>query len=93
MISVKQSGKAFLRRAGRLNRPSQVLLTAIAKLQTDQMIETCQIPELLSEMIATYPRMRAEFTYRGREQDRLFDAESDHHGFENTCDTCVKSVD
>ena len=34
-----------------------------------------------------YPRMRADFTYCGQEQDRLFDAASDHHGLENICDT------
>jgi nucleoside phosphorylase len=75
-------------RTGMLNKPPQILLTAIARLQADQMMEPSRIPEFLSDMIATYPRMRAEFTYRGQEQDRLFDAASDHNGLENTCDTC-----
>ena len=35
--------------------------------------------------------MRPAFTYRGQEQDRLFDAASDHRGLENTCDTCETS--
>jgi nucleoside phosphorylase len=75
-------------RTGSLNKPPQILLTAIARLQADQMMETSRIPECLSKMIATYPRMRAEFAYRGQEQDRLFDAVSDHYGLESTCDTC-----
>jgi hypothetical protein len=88
MISAKQSRQGVFERTGSLNKPPQILLTAIARLQADQMMETSRIPEYLSEMIATYPRMRAEFTYRGQEQDRLFDAASDHYGLENTCDTC-----
>ena len=35
-----------------------------------------------------YPRMNAEFTYRGQDQDRLFDALSDHYGLDNACDNC-----
>ena len=50
-------------------------------------METSRIPEYLSEMIATYPRMRAEFTFCGQEQDRLFEAAADHYGLETTCDT------
>ena len=55
------------------------------------MMEASRIPEFLSEMIATYPKMRTEFTYCGQEQDRLFDAAFDHHGLENTCDNCETS--
>ncbi|KAN0086979.1 hypothetical protein V8E54_000667 [Elaphomyces granulatus] len=84
----KTVGQDDFERIGTLNKPPQILLTAIAKLQADQMIETSRIPEFLSKMIATYPRMRADFTHRGQEQDRLFDAAFDHHALQNTCDTC-----
>ena len=50
-----------------------------------------RIAEYLSEMIAMHPAMQAEFTYRGKEQDRLFDAAYDHYESENTCDTCETS--
>jgi nucleoside phosphorylase len=73
-------GQGVFERTGRLNKPPQILLTAIARLQADQMIETSRIPEFLSEMMATHPGMSAEFSYRGQEQDRLFDASSDHYG-------------
>ena len=62
--------------------------SAIARLQADQMMDSSRIPNLLSEMAAAYPRMSAEFTYRGQEQDRLFDPSSDHHGLDNACDNC-----
>ncbi|KAN0087004.1 WD40-repeat-containing domain protein [Elaphomyces granulatus] len=84
----KTVSQADFERIGTLNKPPQILLTAIAKLQADQMMETSRIPELLSKMIATYPRMQADFTYCGQEQDRLFDAAFDHHALQNTCDTC-----
>ncbi|KAN0075950.1 hypothetical protein V8E54_007220 [Elaphomyces granulatus] len=72
-------GQGVFERTGSLNKPPQILLTAIARLQADQMMETSRIPGFLSEMIATYPRMRTDFTYCGQEQDRLFDAAFNHH--------------
>jgi hypothetical protein len=84
----KGVGQGVFERTGCLNKPPQILLTAIARLQADHMVETSRIPQYLSEMIAAYPRMQAEFTYRGQDQDRLFDAASDHCGLENTCDSC-----
>src|SRR6267378_882872 len=45
----KTVGQGVFERTGRLNRPPQILLTAIARLQADQMIETSRIPEFLSE--------------------------------------------
>ena len=88
---VKTIAQGVFDHSGRLNRPPQILLTAIARLQADRMMEASRIPEFLSEMMATYPGMRTEFTYRGQEQDRLFDAASDHYGLENTCDYCETS--
>src|SRR5467141_2274054 len=79
----KTVGQGVFERTGTLNKPPQILLTAIARLQADQMMETSRIQESLSEMITTY-----DFTYRGQEQDRLFDAAYDYHGLQNTCDTC-----
>ena len=81
----KGVGQGVFERTGCLNKPPQILLTAIARLQADHMVETSRIPEYLSEMIAAYPspRMQAEFTYRGQDQDRLFDAAYDHCGLEN----------
>ena len=84
----KTVAQGVFERTGRLNRPPQILLTAVARLQVDGMVEASRIPEFLSEMIATYPKMRSELTYRGQEQDRLFEPSSDHHGLDNACDNC-----
>ena len=80
--------QGLFERTGRLNSPPQILLTAMARLQADHMIERSLVSDFVSQMIARYPGMRAEFTYRGQEQDRLFDASSDHHGLDNSCDNC-----
>ena len=37
------------------------------------MMGKSRIPEYLYEMIAMHPGMQAQFTYPGKEQDRLFD--------------------
>ena len=58
----KTVAQGVFKRTGRLNRPPQILLTAIARLQADGMMEASRIPGFLSEMMATYPKMRAEFT-------------------------------
>jgi nucleoside phosphorylase len=85
------SGGRF-ERAGMLNKPPQVLLTAVARLQADHMVEASRISDLLSEMVATYPLMRAKFMDRGPEQDRLFESTYDHKESQNnTCDDCDTS--
>src|SRR5450432_2127840 len=60
---------------GVLNKPPQTLLTAMSKLQANQMIEASRIPAFLSEMAAKDPEMMTEFIYPGRQQDRLFQSE------------------
>ena len=42
------------------------------------MLDVSQIPTYLSEMVRKYPAMIPKFTYRGQDQDRLFEAEYDH---------------
>ena len=82
--SGKAVGEGVFERTGSLNKPPQILLIAIAKLQADQILLESRVLEYLSEMIAMHPGMQAEY---GEEQDRLFDAAYDHCGSENTCET------
>src|SRR5580658_3732691 len=46
----KTVAQGVFERTGGLNKPPPILLTAIARLQADQMMETSRIPKLLSEM-------------------------------------------
>ena len=52
----KTVAQGVFERTGRLNRPPQILLTAIARLQVDHMMEKSRIPTFLSEMTATNSR-------------------------------------
>jgi nucleoside phosphorylase len=75
-------------RTGTLNKPPQPLLTAVSRLQADHMMIDSRIPTYLSEMVAKYPRMSTNFTHRGHQQDRLFQARYDHAEIRDTCDHC-----
>ena len=84
------SGGRF-QRTGALNKPPQVLLTAITDLKADYMMGINRIPKFLSEMVAKHPAMMSKFTYCGQRQDRLFQEEYDHLGSRNICNDCDKS--
>ena len=79
------------KRTGALNRPPQVLLTAVSKLQANHMVEASRIPAFLSQMAAKYPTTMSEFTHRGQQQDLLFEAEYNHLWPESPCDRCDAS--
>jgi nucleoside phosphorylase len=83
------SGGHF-QQTGTLNKPPEALLTAVADLQADHMMGICRIPIFLSDMATKYPAM-LQFTYRGQQHDRLFEADYDHASLRNTCDDCDKN--
>jgi nucleoside phosphorylase len=76
-------------RTGVLNKPPQILLRAVGKLQADCIINGSHIPAYISEMVTKYPRM-ACFTNRGQRHDCLFEANYEHPRSESTCDNCDK---
>jgi nucleoside phosphorylase len=73
---------------GSLNRPPQVLLTAVAGLEADHMMEESKISKFLTEMAVKYPTMVPEFGYPGSQYDRLYEAGYDHAGGHSTCESC-----
>ncbi|KAI9763741.1 MAG: hypothetical protein M1840_009138 [Geoglossum simile] len=78
-------------RTGSLNKPPQVLLTAVSSLETDHMMGDSKIPEFLSEMWAKYQKLQADFKYQGRSNDRLYQADYDHVSDEKTCESCDRT--
>ncbi|KAK6532182.1 hypothetical protein TWF694_003342 [Orbilia ellipsospora] len=76
-------------RTGSLNKPPQVLLTAISELQESNIRGTGQIPTYLSEIGKKYPKMR-QFLYCGHDFDDLYESEYDHVGAE-TCEDCDRT--
>ncbi|RVD80112.1 uncharacterized protein DFL_008019 [Arthrobotrys flagrans] len=87
----KTVGEGQFERTGLLNKPSQTLLTAVAKLQAEHERVKSRIPEFLSEMLQKNPHMATKYTYRGQEQDTLFEAEYEHVSSKDTCEGCNKT--
>jgi hypothetical protein len=73
---------------GSLNRPPQVLLTAVANLEADHMMEESKISKFLTEMAVKYPNMEPEFGHPGSQHDRLYEAQYDHAAGHSTCESC-----
>ena len=71
---------------GSLNRPPDVLLTALANLQSEHMIGGPKLANYLSEILKRYPR--ATGFARPNIQDLLYDAEYDHIMGCATCSQC-----
>ncbi|EED12084.1 conserved hypothetical protein [Talaromyces stipitatus ATCC 10500] len=60
-----------------LNRPPEVLLKALAKLQAEHERRPSKVPEFLAQMAREYPRMansKNGYVHQGFEDDRLFKA-------------------
>lgn len=83
----KTIGQGHFQRTGMLNKPPQVLLTAIAKLQAIHMLGPSRIIDHLSEMATRYPKMQDKFIYPGQKQDKLFDSAYEHES-EITSEAC-----
>jgi nucleoside phosphorylase len=84
-----QGGKFV--RTGSLNKPPEVLLTALSNLEAKHMMENHQVAKYLSEMTAKYPKMATQFTCPGIQHDSLYKAEYDHPGDYTTCSQCDAS--
>jgi nucleoside phosphorylase len=82
--------EGLFQRTGTLNKPPQVLLKAVGKLQADYMLSGSRILPHLSKMVIKYPRM-SSFAYCGQREDLLFEADYEHVSSNTTCDTCDKS--
>ncbi|KAF2175607.1 ankyrin [Zopfia rhizophila CBS 207.26] len=64
-------------RTGTLNKLQQVLLTAVAKLQTD-LLHNSRISAYLPWIVAERPITSSSLAHHGQQQDRLFQPSSDH---------------
>ena len=62
-------------RTGFLNRPPNVLLSAVSNLQARHIREGHKLVEHLSEMTKRYPNMGLQFAYPGTTHDSLYEAE------------------
>lgn len=74
---------------GVLNQPPQVLLSAIAQLQSSKMVKKSQdTSKILVDALTKNPDMKSEFSSPGPQHDRLFQANYDHPNPESDCTNC-----
>lgn len=81
-------GKALssgFHRTGMLNRPPQILLTALSKVQSNHLTEGSKIADFLAEVEQKVPRPASRFT-RPTQEDLLF--LSDYHHIDSRSTTC-----
>jgi ankyrin repeat domain-containing protein 50 len=81
-----QKGKFV--RTGSLNKPPEVLLTAVAKLQARHEMGSHKLAEYLLEMIRKHPEMATRFARPDTECDSLYDSKYDHPKGRATCSQC-----
>ncbi|KAE8346111.1 hypothetical protein BDV24DRAFT_177004 [Aspergillus arachidicola] len=75
-------------RTGTLNRPSQLLLTALNKHQANNLLNGCDLSKHISQLAFTTSSHTSEFTYQGQEEDQLFHPEYDHMAPRRSCESC-----
>ena len=73
---------------GSLNKPPEVLLTALANLEAKHIMESHKVAKYLSEMTGKYPKMATQSTCPDIQYDLLYAAEYDHPKGQTTCSQC-----
>ncbi|KAK2034281.1 purine and uridine phosphorylase [Colletotrichum zoysiae] len=83
--SGKTEKGGLFKQTGKLNKPPQELLTAVAVLKAHHESRLSQIPAILAGLEKQKPRI----VYPGVEHDRLFEADYEHQG--SSCTDCDPS--
>ncbi|CAG8938814.1 unnamed protein product [Penicillium salamii] len=82
----KTVGKDRFQRTGVLNKPPQILLRAVGKLQADFLMNGSDISGCISERMAKSRRL-IKLCCRGQ-NDHLFESNYEHVGRKGICDNC-----
>lgn len=82
-----QNGR--FQRTGMLNKPPEVLLTALCNLQARHLMEGHRIEHSINEMVNKYPVM--SFQYARPAIDHLYRADYEHPEGQQTCASCDAS--
>ncbi len=72
---------ADIERRSFLNKPPEVVLRALANLQSQHELEPSRVPEFLDEMFQRYPKLAQSnqgYTHQGFGNDRLFKPTYEH---------------
>lgn len=92
----KQTAGGQFERVGSLDRPPEVVLKGLETLKANHLMEESRVPEILAQMLQRYPKMgepssdgTAGFVYQGAQNDRLFEASSNHRDSAITGDQAI----
>ncbi|MCJ1329241.1 hypothetical protein MMC10_005920 [Thelotrema lepadinum] len=77
-----------LERMGSLNKPPQLLLSAVTKLRVSYDLSGSHILDILSEVKSRWLAVVDKYTHRGHAEDLLFSAGYEHQGSEESCHAC-----
>ncbi|PLB54061.1 hypothetical protein P170DRAFT_7759 [Aspergillus steynii IBT 23096] len=83
------SQRTFVR-TGSLNKPPQILLTAVVNLRSEHDLRPNRIGQFVTDMSKRYPQM-AETLNLNRSADDLFSTEVNHVAGEDTCAKCDRT--
>lgn len=85
-----EKGGCF-RRTGYLDRPPQVLLAALCRLQSDHEMKGSEIQTYIKQTAIKCPNLKDKYIYPGPEKDLLFREDYDHPNGNRTCEQCDNS--
>jgi nucleoside phosphorylase len=71
-------------RTGLLNKPPQVLLSAVSAMEKRHMMGDNKISDFLADMLRKYPKMKEKFSYQSTQHDPLHATYGGHLGDDNT---------
>lgn len=87
----KTMEKGRFMRTGSLNKPPNVLLTALSNLEAKHLMEDSELSRHITQVVMRYPKMRPQFTHPGKQEDHLYEAEYDHQRDNASCAHCDAS--
>ncbi|KAL2844259.1 hypothetical protein BJX68DRAFT_277842 [Aspergillus pseudodeflectus] len=71
-----------------LNRAPNIVLTAVSNLKSQHFLLGHQIQLYLQKMVEQYPRLKANFSHPGAENDLLYQSDHNHASKNRTCTSC-----
>jgi nucleoside phosphorylase len=79
--------KGKFERTGSLNKPPQVLLSAVSAMEKRHIMGENKISEFLADMLRKYPKMQEKFSYQTTHNDPLFATHGRHSDDDNTSES------
>jgi nucleoside phosphorylase len=76
-------------RTGSLNKPPQVLLSALSAICTKHELEDEKLAQNILSALQRHPKLSREYIHQGAEHDHLFEAAYNHAGSSaQSCESC-----